>query len=46
VARWGDYGATAVDSDGSIWLANETTAPLPERTILANWATQITHVKP
>jgi hypothetical protein len=24
--RWGDYGAAAVDSDGSIWFANEYTA--------------------
>jgi len=46
VARWGDYGATAVDTDGTIWLANETTAPLAQRTTLANWATQITHVQP
>jgi hypothetical protein len=44
VARWGDYGATAVDSDGSIWLANETTSLT--RTLLANWGTQITHVQP
>jgi hypothetical protein len=44
VGRWGDYGATAVDSDGSIWLANETTSST--RTLLANWGTQITHVKP
>jgi hypothetical protein len=44
VARWGDYGATAVDSDGSIWLANETTSA--KRTLLANWGTQITHVQP
>jgi hypothetical protein len=44
VARWGDYGATAVDSDGSIWLANETTSAT--RTLLANWGTQITHVQP
>jgi hypothetical protein len=44
VGRWGDYGATAVDSDGSIWLANETTSTT--RTLLANWGTQITHVQP
>lgn len=43
-ARWGDYGATAVDSDGSIWLANETTSTT--RSLLANWGTHITHVKP
>lgn len=46
VARWGDYGATAVDSDGSIWIANETTAGVPDRTTLANWATAITHLQP
>jgi hypothetical protein len=44
VARWGDYGATAVDADGSIWLANETTSTT--RSLLANWATQVTHVQP
>jgi hypothetical protein len=43
-ARWGDYGATAVDSDGSIWLANETTSTT--RSTLANWGTHITHVQP
>ncbi len=44
VARWGDYGAAVVDTDGSIWLANETTSTT--RTLFANWATQITHVQP
>lgn len=44
VARWGDYGAAVVDTDGSIWLANETTSAT--RTLFANWATQITHVNP
>ena len=44
VARWGDYGATAVGSDGSIWLANETTASV--RTVLANWATQVARIQP
>lgn len=44
VARWGDYGATAVADDGSIWLANETTDT--DRTVLANWATQLVHLQP
>jgi hypothetical protein len=44
VARWGDYGATAVDTDGSIWLANETTSN--SRTLLANWGTEIEHITP
>jgi hypothetical protein len=44
VARWGDYGATAVDTDGSIWVANETTSTT--RTLLANWGTQIEHIQP
>jgi hypothetical protein len=44
VARWGDYAATAVDTDGSIWLANETTAT--SRTLLANWGTHVAHVTP
>jgi hypothetical protein len=44
VARWGDYAATAVDTDGTIWLANETTATT--RSLLANWGTYISHVRP
>ncbi len=44
VARWGDYGAVVVDTDGSIWLANETTSAT--RTLFANWSTQITHIQP
>jgi hypothetical protein len=44
VARWGDYGAAAVDSDGTIWVANETTANA--RTLLANWGTWMVHVRP
>jgi hypothetical protein len=44
VARWGDYGAAGVDSDGSIWVANETTSLT--RTLLANWGTFVSHVKP
>jgi hypothetical protein len=42
-ARWGDYGAAAVDADGSIWLANEYIGPRP-RTLLANWGTFITRL--
>jgi hypothetical protein len=44
VARWGDYGAAGVASDGSIWVANETTSST--RTLLANWGTFIAHVRP
>jgi hypothetical protein len=44
VARWGDYAATTVDTDGSIWVANETTSTT--RTLLANWGTQIEHIQP
>jgi hypothetical protein len=44
VERWGDYGAAGVDSDGSIWVANETTSLT--RTLLANWGTFVSHVKP
>ena len=44
VARWGDYAAAGVDSDGSIWVANETTSN--QRTLLANWGTFVSHVKP
>jgi hypothetical protein len=44
VARWGDYGAAGVGSDGSIWVANETTSSA--RTLFANWGTFLSHVKP
>ena len=44
VARWGDYAAAAVDSDGSIWLANESTSET--RSAFANWGTFISHVQP
>jgi hypothetical protein len=44
VERWGDYGAAGVDADGSIWVANETTSLT--RTLLANWGTYVSHVKP
>jgi hypothetical protein len=42
-ARWGDYGAAAVDADGSIWLAGEYIGPRP-RSVLANWGTFITRL--
>jgi len=45
VARWGDYSAAAVDSDGSIWMATEYTPDLA-RTINANWSTYITRYHP
>ena len=44
-ARWGDYGAAAIDADGSIWLAGEYIGPRP-RTLLANWGTFITRLSP
>lgn len=44
-ARWGDYSAAAVDSDGSIWMATEYTPDLA-RTIFANWSTYITRFHP
>jgi hypothetical protein len=44
-ARWGDYGAAAVDEDGSIWLANEYIGPRP-RTLAANWGTFVTRLSP
>jgi hypothetical protein len=44
VARWGDYAAAGVDSDGTIWAANETTSTT--RTVLANWGTYVVHVTP
>jgi len=43
-ARWGDYGAAAVDADGSIWLAGEYIGPRP-RTLVANWGTFITRLR-
>ncbi len=44
-ARWGDYGAAAIDDDGSIWVAGEYIGPRP-RTLLANWGTFVTRIKP
>jgi hypothetical protein len=42
-ARWGDYGAAAVDEQGNFWLANEYISPRP-RTLLANWGTFVTRL--
>ena len=42
-ARWGDYGAAAVEDDGTIWLANEYIGSR-SRTSLANWGTYITRL--
>lgn len=44
-ARWGDYSAAAVDTDGSIWMATEYITDLP-RTTFANWDTYITRYRP
>jgi hypothetical protein len=43
-ARWGDYGATAIGADGSIWLAGEYIGPRP-RSVAANWQTFITRLR-
>jgi hypothetical protein len=43
-ARWGDYGATAIGGDGSIWLAGEYIGPRP-RSVNANWGTFITRLR-
>ncbi|TMA21997.1 MAG: hypothetical protein E6J62_07010 [Deltaproteobacteria bacterium] len=42
-ARWGDYGAAAVDEQGNIWMANEYISPRP-RTVLANWGTFVSRL--
>jgi hypothetical protein len=39
--RWGDYSATAVDRDGSIWIATEY-IPGP-RDFYTNWGTFVAH---
>jgi len=44
-ARWGDYSAAGVDSDGSIWMATEYIPDLA-RTFFANWSTYITRFQP
>jgi hypothetical protein len=45
VARWGDYSAAAVDTDGVIWMATEYTPDIA-RTLFANWCTYITRLQP
>jgi len=45
VARWGDYSAAAIDTDGVIWMATEYT-PGIARTSFANWCTYITRLQP
>jgi hypothetical protein len=42
--RWGDYSATSVDADGTIWMAAEY-IPGP-RDFFINWGTFITHLTP
>jgi len=44
-ARWGDYSAAVADENGAIWLGNEMIPNAP-RSLLANWGTFITKVKP
>ena len=44
-ARWGDYGAAAVDGDGNIWIASEYIGPR-QRSVLANWGTFISRLRP
>lgn len=45
VARWGDYSAAAIDTDGVIWMATEYTPDIA-RTVFANWCTYITRLQP
>src|SRR5438067_4073904 len=45
VARWGDYSAAAIDSDGVTWMATEYTPDIA-RTGFANWCTYITRLQP
>ena len=40
VARWGDYSAAAIDTDGETWMATEYTPDIA-RTVFANWCTYI-----
>ena len=44
VARWGDYSAAAIDTDGVTWMATEYTPDIA-RTALANWCTYITRLQ-
>ena len=45
VARWGDYSAAAIDTDGVTWMATEYTPDIA-RTGFANWCTYITRLQP
>ena len=45
VARWGDYSAAAIDTDGVTWIATRSTPDIA-RTMLANWCTYITRLQP
>lgn len=45
VARWGDYSAAVVASDGSIWMGTEYIPNAP-RTQLANWGTYLIQYVP
>ena len=45
VARWGDYSAAAIDSDGVTWMATEYTPDIA-RTSLANWCTYVIRLQP
>jgi hypothetical protein len=45
VARWGDYSAGAIDTDGIAYLATEYTPDIA-RTMLANWCTYIIRLQP
>ena len=40
IARWGDYSASTVAPDGSLWFADEYIPNLP-RTTFTNWGTGI-----
>jgi hypothetical protein len=43
-SRWGDYGASATDENGDIWVGNENTSAT--RTLFADWGTFVTKVHP
>ena len=45
VARWGDYSAAAIDTDGVTWMATEYTPDIA-RTLLANWCTYVIRLQP
>jgi hypothetical protein len=45
LARWGDYSAAVVASDGSIWMVTEY-IPTAPRTELANWGTYVARYIP